>query len=73
MCGIIQKIKLRRLKNTGRRELQTEQMLNLLVAEYNVAAQVMGVHPLPYAGIPENWLRRDERGSVTRVTIGGDS
>jgi len=47
-------------------------MLNLLVAEYNVAAQVMGVLPVPYAGIPEGWLRRDERGVVTRVTIGGE-
>jgi hypothetical protein len=72
MCGIIQKIKQRHLTNTGRRKHLTEGMLNLLVAEYNVAAQVMGVLPLPYAGIPESWLRRDERGMVTRVIIGGE-
>ena len=72
MCEIIQKIKQRHLKNSGRREHLTEGMLNLLVAEYNVAAQVMGVLPVPYAGIPESWLRRDARGVVTRVTIGDD-
>ena len=64
MRGIIRKIKQRHL---------TEGMVNLLVAEYNVTAQVMGVLPLPYAGIPESWLRCDKRGDVTRVTIGGGS
>lgn len=72
MCGIIHKIRLQRLKSAHRHDLQTEQMLNLLVVEYNVAAQVMGVLPVPYAGIPERWLRRDARGIVTHVIIGGE-
>jgi hypothetical protein len=71
MSEIIRNLRQRRILSTAKRERLTRQLLNLLVETYPVAAEVMGVRPAPYSRLPEDWLRRDVRGNVKMVVIGG--
>jgi len=46
-------------------------LLELLVEQHPVDADVLGMGVGAYAGIPQDWLFRDRAGAVRMVVIGG--
>ncbi len=71
MSEIIRNLRVKRILSTAKRNRLTRQLLNLLVVNYPVDAEIMGVRPTAYARLPEDWLRRDANGNVQMVVIGG--
>ena len=71
MFAIMQRIRLMRLLHSARRRRLTAQLLELLIEQHPVEADVVGIGAGAYAGIPEGWLFRDRAGAVRMVVIGG--
>ena len=71
MSAIMQHLRLEHILRTARHSRLTAQLLDLLIEANPVEAHALGLGPRAYAGIPERWIRRDARGAVRMIVIGG--
>lgn len=71
MSKIMLRLRIARLLRRARNQRQTVRLLELLIEQHPLEADVLGMGAGAYTGLPEQWLYRNARGTVRMVVIGG--